>query len=496
MIRKIYGALLLMSSLLLMGCPSDSGGDGADDVTISSERIDLDPTSVEFLNTGGSQSVTIKANCRWTISNIPNWVVLNRKDGSGDATITLSVEANTGAERSHMITVGSRERSVSLTVRQRGAESDTPQQPTTPTIADGTYDLNLGMFHVWNGCSATSTVLPDDAFGEIHLGEVIEGWNLIYGNVAVWYNRYADITGYDKLVINGTPGMTLRILINRMEIGNGESDEHGGSFTLLTPVIEENGTAVLDLTSYPYVHLNAIKTKEDSPQGRVKSLMLVKGAWNPVTLIADAKSMVEGGVVPTLTYQTTGGTINGIPIISTTVTPNSPAGTYPIIIERGSVITPQIVIIDGTMTVFERARTEMLTADFYHVWTGCSASSTIKEGEDAGCEIRIGENLSSGLTVYGNTSVYYYCYADLTGYKSMTLTGTPGLKLRILMNRLEVGNGGGDSNGGGWTELNPVIGTGGSVSVDLTPYDFVHLNAIKNDWESSSGVIEKIEITK
>lgn len=488
--RRLFHILLTGVVLLVAAC---SSGDGADDVTVSSERIDLDPTSVEFLKSGGSQTVTIKANCRWTISNIPNWIVLDRKDGSGDATITLSVEANTGVERSHIITVGSRERSVSLTVRQRGTESETPQQPT---IADGTYDLNLGMFHVWNGCSATSTVLPDDAFGEIHLGEVIGGWSLIYGNVDVWYNRYADITGYDKLVINGTPGMTLRILINRMEIGNGESDEHGGSFTLLTPVIEENGTAVLDLTSYPYVHLNAIKTKEDSPQGRVKSLMLVKGAWNPVTLIADAKSMVEGGVVPTLTYQTTGGMINGIPIISTTATSASPAGTYPIIIERGSVITPQLVIIDGTLTVLERARTELLSTELFHKWNGCSASSTIIEGEDPGCESHIGETVSAGTTIYGLSFVYYYCYADLTGYKAMTITGTPGMTLRVLINRLEVGNGGGDENGGAWTELNPLIGTDGVATVDLTPYEFVHLNAIKADWSSTSGIIEKIEISK
>lgn len=491
--KRLFHILLTGVVLLVAAC---SSGDGADDVTVSSERIDLDPTSVEFLKSGGSQTVTIKANCRWTISNIPNWIVLDRKDGSGDATITLSVEANTGVERSHIITVGSRERSVSLTVRQRGTESENPQQPTIPTIADGTYDLNIGMYHVWNGCTATSTVLPDDAFGEIHLGEVLGTWSLIYGNTDVWYNRYADITGYDKLVINGTPGMIMRVLINRMEIGNGGSDGHGGSFTELIQEIADNGTAVFDLSSYEYVHLNAIKTTADSPQGRIKSLMLVKGSWNPVTVVADAKQMVEGGNVPALTYQIVGGTINGIPSITTTATSTSPAGTYPIIIERGSVITPQLVIIDGMLTVFERARTELLTSDRFHKWNGCSASSTIIEGEDPECENHIGESVTAGTTIYGVSFVYYYCYADLTGYKTLTITGTPGMTLRVLINRLEVGNGGGDENGGAWTELNPLIGTDGVATVDLTPYEFVHLNAIKADWSSTSGIIEKIEISK
>ena len=74
----------------------------------------------------------------------------------------------------------------------------------------------------------------------------------------------------------------------------------------------------------------------------------------------------------------------------------------------------------------------------------------------------------------------------------MVITGTPGMQLRVLMNRLEVGNGGGDSNGGSWTELNPTIGTDGKAVVDLSGYEFVHLNAIKNGWESPEGTISSI----
>ena len=149
--RLLHG--LLMGAVLVFAACGGSGSD--DDVTVSSERIDTDPTAVEFLATGGSKTVTIKANCRWTVSNIPNWMVLDRKDGSGDATITLTVEANTGAERSQMLTVGSRERSVSLTVRQKGS-SETPQEPTTPTnpdaatFAKGKYYLkNVGSGLYW-----------------------------------------------------------------------------------------------------------------------------------------------------------------------------------------------------------------------------------------------------------------------------------------------------------------------------------------------------------
>lgn len=131
MIRKIYGVLLLMSSLLLMGCPSDSGGDAKDDVVVSSEQIMVSPTTLDFSSAAGVQEhVTVTANCKWMITNIPNWLIVNPKEGSGNATITIETASqNTGNERAVQLKISGLERNVTMTVRQRGEGSTEP----TPT---------------------------------------------------------------------------------------------------------------------------------------------------------------------------------------------------------------------------------------------------------------------------------------------------------------------------------------------------------------------------
>lgn len=135
MIRKIYGVLLLMSSLLLMGCPSDSGGDAKDDVVVSSEQILVSPSSLDFSSaTGVQERVSLTANCKWMITNIPNWLIVNPKEGSGNATVTIETASpNTGNERAVQLKISGLERSVTMTVRQRGesggGSSETGSRP-------------------------------------------------------------------------------------------------------------------------------------------------------------------------------------------------------------------------------------------------------------------------------------------------------------------------------------------------------------------------------
>ena len=147
-----------------------------------------------------------------------------------------------------------------------------------------------------------------------------------------------------------------------------------------------------------------------------------------------------------------------------------------------------VVSVNGiTLTQVELIKNP-LTLDMYHEWDGCTATSKVTN-EDGQGELHLGESLGSGALVYGLVSVQYQHYADLTGYGALVIEGTPGVELRVLINRLEVGNGGGDDNGGAWTELNPVIGADGTVRVSLADYPFVHLNAIKTGWNSLAGTI-------
>jgi len=77
----------------------------------------------------------------------------------------------------------------------------------------------------------------------------------------------------------------------------------------------------------------------------------VKAAAQPVTITADNKTMTYGDEVPTLTYKSSGATLNGTPKLSTTATKTSTVGTYPIKVEKGTVTNEQVTYVDGTLTI-------------------------------------------------------------------------------------------------------------------------------------------------
>ena len=234
-----------------------------------------------------------------------------------------------------------------------------------------TYPLTLDIFYEWDGCTATSKIVNNDYQGEIHVGEKLAAAELIYGDMAVYYTHYADVTKYNQLLIEGTPGMELRVLLNRLEVGNGGGDENGGSWTELNPVIGDDGKAIVDLSDYEFVHLNAIKTGWESPEGIIEGLYLVKGKIEqPVTITANNLTMVYGDDIPTLTYSSEGGELKGTPKLSTTATKNSPVGTYPIKVEKGTVTNEKVSFVDGTLTIIQAP----LTVGVVDV--------TITEGED------------------------------------------------------------------------------------------------------------------
>jgi hypothetical protein len=128
-----------------------------------------------------------------------------------------------------------------------------------------------------------------------------------------------------------------------------------------------------------------------------------------------------------------------------------------------------------------------LTSAMYHVWTDATATATPTSASPY-IENNIGNAMGQGSTIYGNGSVNYLQYTDLTGYTKMIVNGTPGRTIRILLNRV--------SDGGALTELNPAIGSNGKAEVDLTAYEFAHLNAIKLPWDGNTTTITGIDLYK
>lgn len=77
---------------------------------------------------GGSVEVSLKSNGEWSIESMADWLTVSPKSGNGDATLTLSAEANTsGEERSAEIKATTKDNSASITVTQEAVVQ--PPQP-------------------------------------------------------------------------------------------------------------------------------------------------------------------------------------------------------------------------------------------------------------------------------------------------------------------------------------------------------------------------------
>ena len=99
-----------------------------------------------------------------------------------------------------------------------------------------------------------------------------------------------------------------------------------------------------------------------------------------------------------------------------------------------------------------------LDASMFKAWTSHEPGASVTESPTYifdgnhdiwyGCETNFYKQLEGGSVVFGNTNVYYLWYADLTGTKTFYAEGTPGLQLRVLMNRPEPIDPGSDTHGG------------------------------------------------
>ena len=118
------------------------------------------------------------------------------------------------------------------------------------------------LFHAWS--APTNGEDQGTVPCTLALNQELSAGGLVYGTSTVNYLQYAPLDAFKEIRIYGTPGLKYRVLLNR------ETD--GGKLVELNPEGDENGLAVCDISSLPYVHLNAIKLAWGSSKGVVKGL--------------------------------------------------------------------------------------------------------------------------------------------------------------------------------------------------------------------------------
>lgn len=131
-----------------------------------------------------------------------------------------------------------------------------------------------------------------------------------------------------------------------------------------------------------------------------------------------------------------------------------------------------------------------LTAAMFFQWDGYGADpSSTSNASSIAFNVGNSVTLNSGNVVAGRSDGNVPClvYANLTGSKKMLIEGTPGVQLRVMLNRQ-------DSDSGPWTEKTVTLNSSGKGEVDLSDLPYAHLNSIKMGWSSPSGTISSIKL--
>ena len=140
---------------------------------------------------------------------------------------------------------------------QQGTEGGEVDNPSPGDEVETSYiDLTTDMFHVWDGVGADAQPTNGSPYVALNLDKEMSAGGVIYGNSNVRSLQYADLTGYESLVMEGVAGGTLRVLMNRV------SDN--GSVTEVKATLNDEGHAEVLLTGYDFVHLNCIKVANGS----------------------------------------------------------------------------------------------------------------------------------------------------------------------------------------------------------------------------------------
>ena len=119
-----------------------------------------------------------------------------------------------------------------------------------------TEPLTANMFFEWNGYGANETKTSDTpTHVDVYFGNntQLSAGSTVYGDGwHVNYLKYADLTGYKKILVEGTPYMQLRFLMDRVEpIASDQPgyDADGGAFVEKNVTIGSDGKAEVDLTN-------------------------------------------------------------------------------------------------------------------------------------------------------------------------------------------------------------------------------------------------------
>lgn len=166
-------------------------------------------------------------------------------------------------------------------------------------MPEGWVEMHVGMFHEWDGAGADAQPIDKDVAFDWNVNQVVGAGGAVAGTVSVFYNQFADISDYDKLVLRGT-GDNLRILANRL-VDHGpykeimvsfrESDKYWDNElkAIVVPVadIANAVTNQGEQRKDAFVHVNAMKVAFGSSSVNVNGIYLIPSASSGISDITE-----------------------------------------------------------------------------------------------------------------------------------------------------------------------------------------------------------------
>lgn len=167
------------------------------------------------------------------------------------------------------------------------SSSEEPEVPVDPLSINGDW------FHQWDGFGADATVTNMYPTVDSKIGEEVGGGSTILGTGGVAGDIYADLTEYDGIEAEGTPGVSIRLLFNRPTQDSGITEcvptfDENGKFTFLFTEVKDGDSPA------SFIHLNAVKTTWGLPEGvtscKITKFNAIPKATSGVEVIENADS--------------------------------------------------------------------------------------------------------------------------------------------------------------------------------------------------------------
>lgn len=104
--NRLYYFLITISIAFFASCADEVD---TDKYFLSDEFLKLGTTEINIDGGGGTQTISVSSNCSWNMSTTGDWISLSPTSGHGNASITLSAQANNNitTDRNATITVSS-----------------------------------------------------------------------------------------------------------------------------------------------------------------------------------------------------------------------------------------------------------------------------------------------------------------------------------------------------------------------------------------------------